>query len=82
MKILPLRTDQETFLKKRNLIRKYEKHKKLFLENIFHPSLNFELLEPKHMQIYSFRIDLKYRVIFVFIQPELVEIVDINNHYG
>ena len=81
MKILLLRADQEVFLKRRNLVRKFEKQKKLFEENIFHPSLNFELLEPKHLQIYSFRLDRKYRAIFVFVQPELVEIVDINNHY-
>ena len=81
MKILPLRADQEEFLKKRNLMRKFKKQKELFEENVFHPSLNFELLEPKHLHIYSFRIDRKYRAVFVFMQPELVEIVDINNHY-
>ncbi len=81
MKILPLRADQETFLKKRNLLRKYKKQEKLLEENVFHPSLNFELLEPKHLHIYSFRLDRKYRAIFVFVQSELIEIVDINNHY-
>ncbi|OGG57643.1 hypothetical protein A2765_05890 [Candidatus Kaiserbacteria bacterium RIFCSPHIGHO2_01_FULL_56_24] len=81
MKILLLRADQEEFLKRRNLLRKYEKQKKLFEENIFHPSLNFELLEPKHLQIYSFRIDRKYRAIFIFMEPDVVEIVDVNNHY-
>ncbi len=81
MQILPLRTDQERFLKKRTLLRKYEKQKGLFEENIFHPSLNFELLEPKHLQVYSFRIDRKYRALFIFITPELVEIIDVNNHY-
>ncbi|MDO8576025.1 MAG: plasmid stabilization protein [bacterium] len=81
MKVLPLRADQERFLKRRNLLRKYEKQKKLLEENIFHPSLNFELLEPKHMHIYSFRIDRKYRAVFIFVQSELIEIVDINNHY-
>lgn len=81
MKILPLRADQEKFLKKRNLLHKYEKQKGLFEENIFHPSLNFELLEPKHMHIYSFRVDRKYRASFIFLNPELVEVVDVTNHY-
>lgn len=81
MKIRPLRADQESFLKKHNLLRKYAKQKKLFEENIFHPSLNFELLEPRHMHIYSIRVDRKYRAIFVFLNSETIEIVDINNHY-
>ena len=81
MKILPLRADQEKFLKKRNLVRKYKKQKKLFEESIFHPSLNFELLEPRHMQMYSFRVDRKYRAQCIFLNPELVEVMDINNHY-
>ena len=81
MKVLPLRADQEKFLRKRNLLRKFEKQKKLFEESIFHPSLNFELLEPKQMQIYSFRVDRKYRAQFIFINPELVEVIDVNNHY-
>lgn len=81
MKIHPLRADQERFLKRRNLLHRYEKQKRLFEENIFHPSLNFELLGPKQMQIYSFRIDRKYRALFIFTNPNSVEIVDINNHY-
>jgi len=31
--------------------------------------------------IYSFRINVKYRAIFIFIAPDEIEIVDINNHY-
>lgn len=68
-------------MKRRNLVSKYEKQKKLFEDNFFHPSLNFELLEPSHMRIYSFRIDRKYRAVFIFLGSDTVEIVDINNHY-
>ena len=81
MKILPLRADQEKFLKKHNLLRKFQKQKKLFEENIFHPSLNFELLEPKQLHIYSFRVDRKYRAVFIFVDREHIEIIDVNNHY-
>ncbi|MDO8552843.1 MAG: hypothetical protein Q7S01_04985 [bacterium] len=81
MKILPLRKELEEYLKARGLARKFSKQKKLFEENIFHPGLNMELLEPRHMHIYSFRIDRKYRAIFVFVGRETVEVVDINNHY-
>jgi plasmid maintenance system killer protein len=53
----------------------------LFEENPFHPSLNMELLEPKHRLIYSFRLDRKYRVIFVYVETETVEVIAITNHY-
>ena len=54
MKIKKLRDDLEIYLKKHNLTKKYEKAKKLFENDPFHPSLNTELLEPKDRLIYSF----------------------------
>jgi len=39
------------------------------------------MLEPKELRIYSFRVDLQYRAVFVFADKETVEIIDINNHY-
>lgn len=81
MKILPLHSDIENYLKKRNLERKFEKQKNLFEQNLFHPSLETEILEPKAMHIWSFRIDRKYRAIFIFRRKQLIEIIDINNHY-
>ena len=59
--IIELRTDIEEYIKKHRLTKKWEKSKKLFENNPSHPSLNTELLEPKHRLIYSFRIDRKYR---------------------
>jgi len=53
----------------------------LFESNPKHPSLNTERLEPKSLKIYSFRIDRKYRVIFILTTPEEVEIIDINDQY-
>lgn len=47
--------------------KKAEKQEKLFKENPFHPSLHTEKLEPKSHEVWSFRIDKKYRVIFRFI---------------
>ena len=81
MKIIPLRDDLVKFLRKRGLVEKFSKQAKLFEENIFHPSLETEILNPKHLKIWSFRIDKKYRVIFIFFSKDLVEIIDINNHY-
>jgi plasmid maintenance system killer protein len=81
MLILPLPTELEEYLKRRRLTEKYNKQKRLFEQNISHPSLNVELLEPTHLRFYSFRVDRKYRAIFIFIRSDVVEIIDINNHY-
>lgn len=81
MKILPIHSEIQNYLKKRNLERKFEKQKRIFEQNPFYPSLETELLEPKKMRIWSFRIDRKYRAIFIFREKEIIEIVDVNNHY-
>ena len=80
MKIKPLREDLKEKLKKHNLEKKFKKAKQLFENNPFHPSLNTELLELKHLKIYSFRIDKKYRAIFIIVDNN-AEIITITNHY-
>ena len=79
-KIKDIRPDLVKFLKKRSLTKKFQKQSRLFEENPKHPSLNTEIIEPKELKIYSFRVDKKYRAIFIFVEGE-VEIIDINNHY-
>jgi Txe/YoeB family toxin of Txe-Axe toxin-antitoxin module len=81
MKIKLLRDDLENYLKKHNLEKKYKKAKKLFENDPFYPSLNTELLEPKDRLIYSFRLDKRYRAIFIYIDTNLIEIIAITNHY-
>lgn len=81
MRVKPLRRDLAEYLNRRGLTKKYQKQLKLFSDNFRHPSLHTEILEPRSLKIYSFRIDKKYRVIFILIKPNLVEIVDINDHY-
>ncbi|MEK7480326.1 MAG: hypothetical protein AAB665_03520 [Patescibacteria group bacterium] len=81
MIILPLRRELEGYLKKRNLTKKFDKQRKLLGQNFSHPSLNVELLEPVHLRFFSFRIDKKYRAVFFFVAPGIIEITDINNHY-
>ena len=81
MEILPLHKELVEYLKSRRLTAKFAKQKRLFEQNLFHPSLNVELLEPAHMRIFSFRIDRKYRAIFIYHTRQVIEIVDINNHY-
>jgi len=82
MEILPIHNDIIVYLKQRGLEKKFEKQLKLFLSNPFHPSLNTELLEPKNLRLWSFRVDKKYRAIFFFHSSVLVEIIDVNNHYN
>ncbi len=81
MKILPLHSDIEKYLTKKALQKKFEKQQKLFEINPFYPGLNTELLEPRELKIWSFRIDAKYRVLFIFHDKDTVEIIDVNNHY-
>ena len=81
MKIKPLRDDLKNYLLTHNLQKKFDKCKHLFEINPFYPSLNTEILEPKHRLIYSFRIDKKYRALFIYVGDEEIEIITITNHY-
>lgn len=81
MRILPIHQEIKEYLEKRCLEKKFEKQKLLFEQNSFHPSLETELLEPREMRVWSFRIDRRYRAIFVFRGSDVVEIIDVNNHY-
>lgn len=81
MKILPLHPELKAYLKARQLEKKFEKQLNLFKDNLFHPSLRTELLEPRRMKIWSFRIDKKYRALFIFAEKDVVEIIDVNDHY-
>lgn len=81
MLIRPLREDLVEYLGRRGLVKRWEKQRYLFERNPFHPSLHTEVLEPKHLKIYSFRLTLQYRVIFVYVGNEEIEVLDINDHY-
>jgi len=81
MKILPPHLEIQEYLEKRTLEKKFKKQKLLFEQNPFHPSLQTELLEPRKMKIWSFRINQKYRALFIFREKDTVEILDINDHY-
>lgn len=80
MQIKPLNDRLKLYLVKHQLEKKFIKQIKIFQENPSYPSLHTELLEPKLEGIYSFRIDKKYRVLFIVINSE-IEIIDINDHY-
>ncbi len=81
MKIAPLRKDVLSYLKTRGIEKKFRKQKFILENNPSHPGLGIELLEPNIMRIWSFRIDRKYRVLFIFRNSDTIEIIDVNNHY-
>lgn len=72
MKIVPLHADVTAYLRKRQLLRKWDKASKLFEANIRHPSLNTELMAPHWRGVYSFRIDKNIeRCFFLFRMKKL-----------
>lgn len=60
--------------------KKTAKQFKIFIANLFHPSLHTEKLEPKQANIWSFRIDKGFRVIFTFAEEETIMLLDIGPH--
>ena len=52
----------------------------IFKGNPFYPSLHTEKLSPKWKNIWSFRIDKSYRVIFRFIDGNAVQFLTIGPH--
>lgn len=81
IEVLPLKRRLTVYLHTRRIAKQFEKKKALFQRNLFHPSLHTEILEPRHSCIYSFRITLKYRAIFIYRGRASIEIIDINDHY-
>lgn len=81
MKVNPLKDRLVIYVTRHNLTRKLNKQIKLLEENSNHPSLNTEKLEPKDFNLYSFRIDRKYRAVFSIIEADEIEIIDVNDHY-
>ena len=79
--IVDLREDLKRYIQNHNLSKKWEKAKRLFEGDPSHPSLSTELLEPKHRLIYSFRIDKKYRALFICLPGSSIEIIAVTKHY-
>ena len=80
MQIKKLRPDLERKVIRYGLREKYAKAKILFEENPRRPSLHFELLEPRQFRIYSFRIDHKFRAVFIITRGG-IEVTDVNLYY-
>ena len=81
MIILPVDPELQRYLHRHGLERKFKKQLTLAENDLFHPGLKTERLEPRNLKLWSFRLDRKYRVIFMFREPNVIEIIDVNNHY-
>ena len=79
--ISELRDDIEKYINNHGISKKWEKAKQLFENDPSHPSLKTELLEPKHRLIYSFRIDRRYRAIFICLPQDTIEVLAVTKHY-
>ena len=81
MYISPIHPDILAYLRRHNLLKKFEKQLKFLQESYSHPSLHVKILNPRKLKIFSFRLDKKYRVIFSVQESTFIEILDITNHY-
>ena len=82
MEVLPISAKVTSKLIKHSLQKKFNKQLGLLKSNPRHPGLKIELLEPKQYGIYSFRVDRKYRALFVFrSDKQVLEILAITVHY-
>ncbi len=52
----------------------------LFKANPFHPSLKTEKLSPKGYDVWSFRIDFSYRIVFKFVDEGIAEFRFVGHH--
>jgi addiction module RelE/StbE family toxin len=59
--------------------KKAEIKEKLFRENPFHPALKTHKLKGKLKDIWSFSVDNKYRIIFIFDNNDVI-FLDIGGH--
>lgn len=79
---LPIASKLKKKIKHYNLEKSFNKQVLLLSQNPKHPSLQIELLEPKTYGIYSFRINIKFRGLFIFRDDKkAIEIFNITVHY-
>ncbi|MBU4369574.1 type II toxin-antitoxin system YoeB family toxin [Patescibacteria group bacterium] len=60
--------------------KKAERQERIFKRNPFYSSLHTEKLEPKGKQIWSFRIDKKYRIFFRFVSRNKATFLTVGSH--
>ena len=60
--------------------KKAVKQQEIFSRTPFHPSLNTEKLAPKEKNLWTFRVDRKYRVAFRFLDGKTVVLHAVGPH--
>ena len=60
--------------------KKAVKQELIFRQNPFHPSLHTEKLNPKNKEVWSFRVDKSYRVLFRFLDGDTALFLTIGPH--
>ena len=78
---LPLPRQVEEYLDNHQIKKVFERKRDLFRTSPRSRSLNIEPLEPKDSGYNSFRITMKYRAIFEYKKPNLIQVIKITNHY-
>lgn len=63
------------------MTRQLDKKKDFFINNPLHPSLHFELLEPKQLGRYSFRLNDQYRAILIKNAPNEYTIINVEDYH-
>lgn len=82
LSVLTLSKTVHKQVRKYGVEKKFAKQLALLTTSPKHPSLRIELLEPKAHGIYSFRIDRKYRTLFIFRDDKrAIEIIAVTVHY-
>lgn len=61
--------------------KKAERREMLFRQNPFYPSLQTEKLHPKNREIWSFRVDRNYRVLFKFENQTTIYFLAVGPHH-
>jgi len=64
----------------RNIQKKAISKTEIFRNDPFAPALQTEKLTPKKYNIWSFRVNLDYRIVFVFLSSEKAELHFIGHH--
>ncbi|MFH1656580.1 MAG: type II toxin-antitoxin system mRNA interferase toxin, RelE/StbE family [Candidatus Nealsonbacteria bacterium] len=60
--------------------KKAEKKEEVFYKNPFNPLLHIEKFEPKRKEVWSFRIDKEYRILFKFVNSNKVIFMTCGHH--
>ncbi len=79
--IFTTETFDRLFLKlEKKIQRKAAMKTDIFKINPFNPVLRTEKLSPKKYGVWSFRVDLDYRIVFRFLEMEKAEFMFIGHH--